>query len=96
MKTPPTMMGSYEVLEAIGKGAMGTVYRARNPETCQVVAIKVMEAEAASHPILVKRFEQEFIAASRLRHPPTSCARWTSACTAAGPTLSWSSSKGEI
>jgi eukaryotic-like serine/threonine-protein kinase len=65
MKTrPPTVMGAYEVLEAIGKGATGTVYRARNPETGQVVAIKAMTSEAASHPILVKRFEQEFIAAS--------------------------------
>jgi eukaryotic-like serine/threonine-protein kinase len=63
------MMGCYELLEEIGKGAMGTVYRARNPETSQVVAIKVMAAEAACQPILVKRFEQEFIAASRLRHP---------------------------
>jgi serine/threonine protein kinase len=69
MNNCPTMMGSYEVLEVIGKGAIGTVYRARHPETGQVVAIKLMEAEAASHPILVKRFEKEFIAASRLRHP---------------------------
>jgi serine/threonine protein kinase len=69
MKTPLIMMGPYELLEVVGKGAIGTVYRARNPQTCQDVAIKVMEAEAASHPILVKRFEQEFIAAGRLHHP---------------------------
>ncbi len=68
MKPLAPMLGCYEVLEVIGKGAMGTVYRARNPETSQVVAIKVMEAEAACHHVLVKRFEQEFIAASRLRH----------------------------
>jgi serine/threonine-protein kinase len=63
------MMGCYEVLEAVGKGAMGAVFRARNPHTGQHVAIKVMETEAAAHPILVKRFEQEFIAAGRLCHP---------------------------
>jgi serine/threonine protein kinase len=69
MNTPLNMMGCYEVLEAVGKGAMGAVYRALNPHTGQHVAIKVMETEAASHPILVKRFEQEFIAAGRLCHP---------------------------
>ena len=69
MKIHPTMMGSYEIMEVIGKGAMGTVYRLRNPKTCQLAAIKVMDTEAAAHPVLVKRFEQEFIAAGRLCHP---------------------------
>ena len=69
MKTCPATMGCYEVLEAIGKGAMGTVYRARHAESGHVVAIKVMDTEAAAHPVLVKRFEQEFIAAGRLCHP---------------------------
>ncbi len=62
-------MGPYEILEIVGKGGMATVYRGRRRETGQVVAIKVMEPRFASNPILVKRFEQEYAAAARLRHP---------------------------
>ena len=95
MKTRPTTMGAYELLEVIGKGRMGTVYRARHSETGQIVAIKVMEIEAAAHPVLVKRFEQEFIAAGRLCHPNIVRA-WTLAWTAHNATWSWNSSMGEI
>ena len=63
------MLGPYEILEIIGKGGMATVYRGRRRETGQIVAIKVMEAQFASNAVLVKRFEQEYAAASRLRHP---------------------------
>ena len=61
--------GPYEVLEIVGKGGMATVYRGRRRETGQIVAIKVMEPKFASNPVLVKRFEQEYAAAARLRHP---------------------------
>jgi serine/threonine protein kinase len=62
-------MGPYELLESIGKGGMGTVYLGRNPATGVKVAIKVMAADMAADPVLLKRFEQEFLAASRLHHP---------------------------
>jgi serine/threonine protein kinase len=62
-------LGPYEVLEAVGKGGMATVYRGRKQSTGQIVALKVMEAASASNPVMVKRFEQEFRAAARLRHP---------------------------
>jgi len=48
---------------------MGTVYRARHRQTGQCVAVKQMLAEAATNPQLVKRFQQEFAASSRLCHP---------------------------
>ena len=48
---------------------MATVYRGRRRETGQIVAIKVMEPTFASNAVLVKRFEQEYAAAPRLRHP---------------------------
>jgi serine/threonine protein kinase len=48
---------------------MGTVFRARRRVTGQVVALKVMTTETASNPVLLKRFQQEFAAASRLRYP---------------------------
>jgi serine/threonine protein kinase len=64
------MFGStYTLLEKIGQGGMGIVHRARDEKTGQVVALKVMTAEAASSPLLRLRFEQEFLTAGRLRHP---------------------------
>ena len=42
---------------------------ARHQTTGRVVAIKVMKPEAAANPLLVRRFEQEYTATSRLRHP---------------------------
>jgi serine/threonine protein kinase len=62
-------MGSYELLELLGRGGMGAVYRARHHETGQTVAVKVMAAEMAADPILLRRFQQECSIALRLHHP---------------------------
>ncbi len=62
-------MGPYELLEQIGRGGMGSVYRSRHRQTGQVVAVKVMTTEAASDRVLLQRFEQEFRVAARLDHP---------------------------
>lgn len=48
---------------------MAAVYRGRQRATGQIVAIKIMDAAFAANPVLVKRFEQEFRVAARLRHP---------------------------
>src|SRR4051794_1396980 len=61
--------GNYDLLEKIAEGGMGAIYRARHRETGEVVAVKIMPAHLASNPVLLKRFEQEFRAASRLNHP---------------------------
>jgi serine/threonine protein kinase len=63
------MVGSYNLLEKVGEGSMGTVYKASHWETGEVVAIKVMPSHIARKPSLLKRFEQEFRIASRLHHP---------------------------
>jgi serine/threonine protein kinase len=63
------IIGNYEILETIGHGGMGIVYRARHRETGQVVAIKAMTEDAASNWVLCQRFQQEHSAANRLRHP---------------------------
>src|SRR5579872_1990586 len=62
-------MGPYELLEQIGQGGMGVVYRGRHVETGQIVAVKVMTAESMREPVLLKRFAKECSVAARLHHP---------------------------
>jgi serine/threonine protein kinase len=62
-------VGNYDLLEKIAEGGMGAIYRGRHRETGQIVAIKIMAPHLAQNPLLLKRFEQEFRAASRLDHP---------------------------
>jgi eukaryotic-like serine/threonine-protein kinase len=65
----PPSVGPYDLLAKVGEGSMGTVYRGRHRDTGAIVAVKVMNASLPSNPVLLKRFEQEFRAASRLDHP---------------------------
>jgi serine/threonine-protein kinase len=59
----------YEILGAIGKGGMGVVYRARDRQLDEVVALKLLRAEAlASEPTLLERFKQEIKLARRITH----------------------------
>jgi serine/threonine protein kinase len=62
-------VGNYDLVEKIAEGGMGAIYRGRDRRTGQVVAVKVMPPHMAANPTLLKRFEQEFRAASRLDHP---------------------------
>jgi len=59
----------YEVLEKIDDGGMSVVYKGRSRLTGALVAIKVFRANMAKDPTLVKRFQQEFRATSKLLHP---------------------------
>jgi serine/threonine protein kinase len=62
-------IGSYDLVEKIAEGGMGAIYRGRHRESGEMVAIKIMPSHMTSNPVLLKRFEQEFRAASRLDHP---------------------------
>jgi serine/threonine protein kinase len=62
-------IGDYDLLDKVAEGGMGSIYKARHRKSGQVVAIKVMTAAMTTNPVLLKRFEQEFRAASRLNHP---------------------------
>jgi eukaryotic-like serine/threonine-protein kinase len=62
-------MGPYNLMEAVGRGGTGTVYRGQHRRSGAIVAVKVMAAELTADPVLLKRFEQEFAAACRLDHP---------------------------
>jgi len=61
-------IGKYRVLDRIGKGGMGTVYRAVDEMLHRDVAIKVLNAEL-NDPEVAKRFRAEAITVARLSHP---------------------------
>jgi serine/threonine protein kinase len=66
---PLRTVGDYDLLSKIADGGMGSVYKARNNITGEIVAIKIVPANMANNTVLIKRFEQEFKAASTLDHP---------------------------
>ena len=59
----------YRLLEQIGEGAFGVVYRALQPQVEREVAIKAIHPELANHPDFVRRFEREAQIVARLEHP---------------------------
>jgi WD40 repeat protein/tRNA A-37 threonylcarbamoyl transferase component Bud32 len=61
-------LGRFELLDTLGHGAFGTVYKARDPELDRVVAIKVPRSRPDSAPDL-DRFLREARSAAQLRHP---------------------------
>jgi serine/threonine protein kinase len=69
VRGPMQTVGNYELLEKIAEGGMGAIYRGRHRTSGLIVAVKIMPPHMASNPVLLKRFEQEFRAASRLDHP---------------------------
>src|SRR5262245_47897693 len=62
-------VGDYDLIEKIGDGGMGSVYKARHRTTGAVVAIKIVTQAVASDPTLLRRFERESRVARSLDHP---------------------------
>src|ERR1035438_6818497 len=62
-------LGNFEIVELIGRGGMGEVYRARDSRLKRDVAIKVLPAGLARDPDRIARFEREARAAGALNHP---------------------------
>jgi serine/threonine protein kinase len=63
------VIGNYQVLDRLGAGAMGTVYKARHRRMKRVVAIKVLSRSVAQSEKFVQRFQREVEAVARLSHP---------------------------
>ncbi|MFL5797764.1 MAG: protein kinase domain-containing protein [Actinomycetota bacterium] len=59
----------YRLLEKIGEGAFGLVYRAVQPQVGREVAVKSIHPELANQPDFVRRFEREAQLVARLEHP---------------------------
>ena len=64
-----TRLGPYEIVEPLGKGAMGEVYRARDARLGRDVAIKVLPEHTSASPDALTRFEFEARAVAALNHP---------------------------
>src|ERR1700676_3860346 len=58
----------YEILELLGQGGMGAVYKARDTELERLVALKLIRPELASNPEILRRFKQELILAREVTH----------------------------
>lgn len=67
--TAGMVIDDYELLECVGHGVMGEVFKARHRRMGRVVAIKILYPRAARHPQMVQRFEREIRAAALLSHP---------------------------
>ena len=63
--------GRYRVLEVIGRGGMGVVYRVEHLRMGKIAAMKVLHRDLAQDADVIARFEREAAAVSRLHHPHT-------------------------
>ena len=63
------MLGEYVLLEKLGEGGMGKVYKARHRLMNRTVAIKVIRKELLAHSDAVDRFHREIRMAAQLDHP---------------------------
>ena len=62
-----TVIGNrYEILQTLGEGGMGAVYKAKDLELNRVIALKVIKPELASNPEILQRFKQELILARQV------------------------------
>lgn len=62
-------IGNYEILDRLGAGGMGTVFKARHRRMKRIVALKVLSKEVSQTPTFAQRFQREVETVARLTHP---------------------------
>ena len=66
---PGTMLGGrYEILELLGEGGMGAVYKARDTAVDRLIALKLIRPDLAGNPSILQRFKQELVLARQVTH----------------------------
>ncbi len=68
-KSQGLILGSYVILEFLGKGTMGKVYKASHRMMGRVVALKILDSRYVSNPRVLARFRREMQLVGRLDHP---------------------------
>src|SRR5437016_5408683 len=63
------LLGPYVLLERLGGGAMGQVFKARQQRVGRIVALKVIDQQRLADPDAMRRFRREIEATARLEHP---------------------------
>src|SRR5579884_477226 len=69
MATAYKKLGKYDVLDVIGRGGMGVIYKGVDPGIGRIVAIKMMTGAFVENPELLQRFYREAQSAGKLQHP---------------------------
>ena len=83
-----------EILELLGQGGMGAVYKARQPALDRLVALKILPPQTRRRPGFAERFTREARALARLNHPNIVGRCTSSGRRAACTTSSWSTWTG--
>ncbi len=69
MLEPGSLLGQrYEILQILGEGGMGAVYKARDVELNRMVALKVIRPDLAGNQAIIDRFKQELLLATQVTH----------------------------
>jgi serine/threonine-protein kinase len=68
-KTADLFIGPYVVLDKLGEGGMGKVFKARDPRADRLVALKVVRPHLLANPVIRGRYDREVQAALILQHP---------------------------
>ncbi|GMV12209.1 MAG: serine/threonine protein kinase [Myxococcales bacterium] len=66
-----TVAGRYRIIEPLGRGGMGVVYRVEHARIGKLMALKLLTGELGRDPEIVARFKREALMVSKLSHPNT-------------------------